>query len=147
LNAPKKQRRSYSGKKKCHTQKGQIVIDPLELKIVCVATGTGKTHDFALFKSSRLALLPRIALLGDSGYHGIDALHPNSWTPFKKSKLHPLTPEQKQQNRTLASCRASIENVIRMLRRFRILGNTYRNRRKRFGLRLNLIAAIANLHL
>jgi len=122
------------------------VIDPLEQTIVCVATGAGKTHDFALFKSSRLALLPQIVLLGDTGYQGVDTVHHNSWTPFKKSQLRPLTPEQKQQNRLLASCRVTVENVIRTLKRFRILSSTYRNRRKRFGLRLNLIAAIANLH-
>ena len=122
------------------------MIDPLEQKIVCVATGEGKTHDFALFKSSRLRLLPQIVLLADTGYQGIDTLHPNSWIPFKKSKLHPLTPEEKQQNRALSSCRVTVENLIRTLKRFRILSSTYRNRRKRFGLRLNLIAAIANLH-
>ncbi len=122
------------------------MIDPLEQTIVCVATGAGKTHDFALFKSSRLALLPQIVLLGDTGYQGVDTVHHNSWTPFKKSQLRPLTPEQKQQNRLLASCRVTVENVIRTLKRFRILSSTYRNRRKRFGLRLNLIAAIANLH-
>ena len=122
------------------------MIDPFKQKIVCVATGVGKTHDFALFKSSRLALLPQIVLLGDTGYQGVDTLHHSSWTPFKKTKLHPLTLEQKQQNRALASCRVTVENVIRTLKRFRILSSTYRNRRKRFGLRLNLIAAIANLH-
>jgi IS5 family transposase len=122
------------------------VIDPLQQTIVCVATAAAKTHDFALFKSSRLALLPQTVLLADTGYQGVDTLHPNSWTPFKKSKLRPLTPEQKQQNRLLASCRVTVENVIRTLKRFRILSSTYRNRRKRFGLRLNLIAAIVNLH-
>ena len=118
----------------------------MEQKIICVATSAGKTHDFVLFKSSRLAILPQIVLLADTGYQGVDALHPNSWTPFKKSKLHPLTPEQKQQNRLLSSCRVTVENAIRKLKRFRILSSTYRNRRKRFGLRFNLIAAIANLH-
>ena len=122
------------------------MIDPIKRKILCVATSAGKIHDFQLFKSSRLALLPQIVLLGDTGYQGIDTLHPNSWIPFKKSKLNPLTLEQKRQNRALASCRVTIENVIRTLKRFRILSSTYRNRRKRFGLRLNLIAAIANLH-
>jgi hypothetical protein len=35
-------------------------------------------------------------------------------------------------------------NVIRRLKIFRILSERYRNRRKRFGLRFNLIAAIYN---
>ncbi|MDE3017316.1 MAG: IS5/IS1182 family transposase, partial [Pseudomonadota bacterium] len=40
-----------------------------------------------------------------------------------------------------------IENVIRFLKRFHILTDRYRNRRKRFGLRFNLIAAIYNQEL
>lgn len=121
-------------------------MDHLHQKILCVATSAGKTHDFALFKHSRLALAPTLELLADSGYQGIDKLHPNSHTPHKKSKHHPLTPEQKQQNHELSSRRICVEHVLRTLKRFRILSSTYRNRRKRFGLRLNLLAAIANLH-
>ena len=122
------------------------MIEHTHQKILCVAVSAGKTHDFALFKNSRLALAPSLELLADTGYQGVDKLHPNSQTPHKKSKLHPLTPKQKQQNHDLASRRVCVEHVLRILKRFRILSSTYRNRRKRFGLRLNLLAAIANLH-
>lgn len=40
-----------------------------------------------------------------------------------------------------------MEHVIRKLKVFKIVAETYRNRRKRFGLRINLIAAIYNLEL
>jgi IS5 family transposase len=122
------------------------VINRATQTILCVATATGKTHDFALFKSSRLAVAPSIELLGDTGYQGLAKLHLNSQTPHKKSKHNPLTHEQKEQNAALASRRITIEHVLRTLKRFRILSSTYRNRRKRFGLRLNLLAAIVNLH-
>ena len=122
------------------------MIDHSRQTILCVTTCAGKIHDFALFKSSRLALAPTLELLGDTGYQGVDNLHCNSHTPHKKSKLHPLTPDQKQQNQALASRRITVEHVLRTLKRFRILSSTYRNRRKRFGLRLNLLAAIVNLH-
>ena len=125
-------------------------MDQLKQTILCVATSVGKTHDFALFKKTRLAIAPHIELLADTGYQGLDKLHPNSQTnsqtPHKKSKHHPLTPEQKQHNKELASRRVTVEHALRSLKRFRILSSTYRNRRKRFGLRLNLLAAIANLH-
>ena len=114
--------------------------------ILCVATSAGKVHDFALFKQSRVALAPQVKLLADTGYQGVNKWHSNSQIPHKKSKYHPLTPEQKQQNQALASKRIRVEHVLRTLKRFRILSSTYRNRRKRFGLRLNLLAAIANLH-
>ena len=50
-------------------------------------------------------------------------------------------------NHSLSSERVFVENVIGWLKRFRILAERYRNRRKRFGLRFNLIAAIYNLEL
>ena len=64
--------------------------------------------------------------------------------PQKRRKGKPLTKEERKENRAIASERALNENVIGCLKRFRILGDKYRNRRKRFGLRLNLIAGIYN---
>ncbi len=127
------------------------MLDRCSQKILCVAISAGKTHDFALFKDSRLAQPPTLELLADTGYQGVNTLHPHRQTPHQKSKHHPLTPEQKQQNHDLASRRISVEHLLRTLKRLRILSSTYRsstyrNRRKRFGLRLNLLAAIANLH-
>jgi transposase len=84
-------------------------------------------------------------VLADAGYQGLSDLHQNSQTPAKKTKLHPLTKEQKASNRVLSRQRVLVENIIRRLKIFRILSERYRNRRKRFGLRFNLIAAIYNL--
>ena len=55
--------------------------------------------------------------------------------------------EQKVANRELASQRIFVEHVIGKLKVFRILSERYRNRRKRFGLRFNLIASIYNSEL
>ena len=88
-----------------------------------------------------------ICTLADSGYQGILDWHQNSLIPAKKTKLHPLTKEQKASNHEISKERIFVENVIRRLKIFRILSERYRNRRKRFGLRFNLIAAIYNLEL
>jgi len=116
-------------------------------RLLATAFAKGKMHDFALFKSSRLPLQPQTCCLGDSGYKGINKQHDNSFTQHKKSRHHPLSPQQKRANRQLASERIVAEHVIRWLKRFRILAGPYRNRRKRFGLRFNLIAALYNTHL
>ena len=42
LNAPKKQHKYYSGKKKKHTMKVQIVADEKTLKILCISFSEGK---------------------------------------------------------------------------------------------------------
>ena len=67
--------------------------------------------------------------------------------PKKKTKKLPLTKEDKEKNQALASERVANENVIGMLKRFKIISDTYRNRRKRFGLRFNLISGIYNFEL
>jgi len=104
-------------------------------------------HDFRLFKQSGVALAGNTLCLADKGYQGIAEIHSNSKTPAKKSKKHPLTAEQKKANRELARERIYAEHVIGRLKVFRILSERYRNRRKRFRLRFNLIAAIYNLEL
>ena len=113
-------------------------------KIICTDFGKGREHDFKLFKTSKTHIHPETKVLVDSGYLGITRLHQNSVLPKKKSKLHPLTKEDKQNNHQLAKDRVFNENIFAILKRFRIISDKYRNRRKRFNLRFNLIAAIYN---
>lgn len=116
-------------------------------QVICTAFTNGKRHDFRLFKESKTKIHPEIKAITDTGYQGIQTLHVKSELPKKKSKKHPLTKEDRKKNRTLASERVLNENAIGMLKRFKIIADKYRNRRKRFGLRFNLIAGIYNWEL
>ena len=120
------------------------MADQRTRQIIATAFSAGKTHDFRLFGRSRTAMGPRTKCLADSGYLGLLSHHANSQTPHKRSKLHPLTDEQKAENRRLARERFVAEHIIRSLKIFRILSERYRNRRRRFSLRFNLIAALYN---
>jgi hypothetical protein len=112
---------------------------------ILAACGPGREHDFRLFKRSKLRPHPDTELLADSGYQGLAKLHSNSGTPHKRRrKSIALTPEQQAYNRALASQRVLAENVIRRLKVFRVLKETYRHRRKRFGLRVHLLAGLYN---
>lgn len=124
-----------------------MMVDRQSTQIIATAFGEGSKHDFQLFKESGLALAEPVRLLADAGYQGLAELHPNCQTPFKKSKYHALTKKEKQRNRALARKRVVIEHIFRTLKVFRILSEKYRNRRQRFALRFNLIAAIYNLEL
>jgi len=97
-----------------------------------------------LFKESKTRILPEISVITDTGYIGIANIHANSVLPKKKSKNKPLTREDKAENRKLSSERVANEHAISFLKRFKILLERYRNRRKRFGLRFNLIAGFCN---
>lgn len=92
-------------------------------------------------------LHPRIKLMTDTGYQGIQKLHGNTVVPKKKTKKRPLTAEDKKNNWQICSERVVNEKVIGMLKRFKIIADRYRNRRKRLGLRFNLIAGIYNFEI
>jgi hypothetical protein len=85
-----------------------------------------------------------IKLLGDRGYQGVQKLHANSRTPRKNPPRRLLPKADRQANRALARERVRGEHVIGSLKIFHILADRYRNRRKRFGLRVNLIAGLYN---
>lgn len=122
-------------------------MDKKTKAIICTAFSNGKRHDFRLFKESKTRIHPEIKTITDTGYQGIQKLHLKSELPKKRSKKDPFTQEDKKKNQELASERVVNENVIGMLKRFKIIADKYRNRRKRFGLRFNLIAGIYNLEL
>ena len=123
------------------------MADQKTTKIVATAFTFGSKHDFQLFKDDGSKIAKHIRILADAGYQGLAELHENCQTPFKKSKYHSLTKQQKQRNKTLARQRILIAHIFRKLKVFRILSEKYRNRRKRFALRFNLIASIYNLEL
>ena len=113
-------------------------------QIIDTRFAKGARHDFSLYKHSKAELPAAVECLADSGYQGLLELHKNSRTPFKKPKGSDLTEEQKQFNKELAKQRVVIAHIIRHLKIFRILAERYRNRRRRFILRVNLIAGLYN---
>jgi len=127
--------------------KAQIIADKETTQIICTNYKNGKCHDFRLFKESRVKIHSEIKVAVDTGYQGLQKLHARTVIPKKKSKKHPLSKEDKNSNTNLAKERVTVENVIGMLKRFKIISDRYRNRRKRFGLRFNLIAGLYNYEL
>ena len=113
-------------------------------EIICLAFSNGKKHDFRLFKDSHVHVRAETLLEADTGYQGLVHLHANSLLPKKRSKNHPLTKQQRKENHKISSKRIFVEHAIRFVKRFRILSERYRNRRKRFALRFSLIAGICN---
>ena len=124
-----------------------MVVSKKDKKIVCTNFCNGKKHDFKLLKDSKVKCNKKIKVIVDSGYQGLQATHENTTLPRKKKKKQQLGKEEKLYNKRLASDRVLNENVIGMIKRFKTIADKYRNRRKRFGLRFNLIAGIYNMEL
>jgi hypothetical protein len=124
-----------------------MIVDKKTAVIICTNYTNGKKHDFQLFKDSKIRFNHNIQILTDTGYLGLQKIHNNTQMPKKKSKKHPLTKDDKIKNREISKKRVLNENVIGMVKRFKIVADRYRNRRKRFGLRFNLISGIYNFEL
>jgi hypothetical protein len=147
IERPKRrQQQFYSGKQKQHPLKCQIVIDQLSGQIICTSFGRGRQHDFNLFKASGVHVHPDSLSIQDSGYQGIAHCQANSYVPSKRPPQGQLTALEKAYNRALEQERIGVEhvNVNARLKVFKLLAQRYRNRRRRYGLRCNLLAALYN---
>ena len=85
-----------------------------------------------------------IKVQADSGFQGIAEYHANSETPKKKPKGGQLTDEEKAENKRLSIERMLIEHINAKVKVFKITASKYRNRRRRFVLRMSLICGIIN---
>lgn len=140
----KKQRKFYSGKKKRHTLKTEIVIQDNGKILAVSRTTQGRRHDFRIRKEGK-PLPGNSEKFVDSGFQGLQKIVRNVVLPFKGTKKHPLSIEQKKHNSKLASFRVKVENKIRELKIFKILCDVYRNFQKKHNMRFNIIAGIINL--
>ena len=87
IERPKRgQKQFYSGKKKQHTFKSQLVVNVSTRAIINSAHGKGRAHDFRWFQTSQVRLHGQTKGLADKGYQGIQKLHANS--QFSKKKLY-----------------------------------------------------------
>ena len=123
------------------------MVDKAKGQIICLSFAKGRRHDFRLYKESQVRVKSETVVETDTGFQGIAKLHANSVLPKKRSKKHPLSKEDKIRNRQISRDRVLNEHIIGRVKRFRILLERYRNRRKRFALRFSLIAGIYNFEL
>ena len=116
-------------------------------RIVSLDIAVNYCHDMKLFKMSCRNIGQAGKILVGSGYQGLTKMYSQAQTPRKSSKLKPLTLEDKAYNHALSKERIKVENIFVKVKAFKIFSTSYRNRRKRFGLRMNLIAGIINREL
>lgn len=125
-----------------------IFICALTYTILAIRTAKGTHHDFRMFKDcyklNDIMFGLQVEILADSGFTGINAYHKNARIPYKASKNHPLTKEQKQFNKQLAKERVLIEHINRRCKIFRIVKDTYRGKHKKYNRNWNLVAMLVN---
>jgi hypothetical protein len=139
------QRRFYSGKKKRHTVKHQIVVTPEGEIIHTGEAASGSTHDKTMFDDSGVGdrLQGDEAYMGDKGYQGIQR-DCKAVLPHKRPQGGELTEEQKAHNSRLSSVRVVVEHTIGWMKHFRVLAQTYRHPRESHNRAFEIVAGLVN---
>jgi len=139
----------YSGKKKCHTLKTQVAIDPCGRIESISGSVPGSTHDLTLLVND--GLLGRLAegegSMADKGYVGVEKHHSGVPVvlPFKKPRGRELTDERKAFNRTVSSHRIVVEHTMAQLNRFTVLRQVFRGKhRERHSQVTRVVAVLVN---
>jgi transposase len=140
----RKQRCWYSGKKKRHTIKTEIVITQRGMIVGVSKPAPGRVSDITIRR--RGPKLPKGSHAhADSGYQGLQHDHPHTEIPYKKSKKRPLTKDERAYNHALSRFRVRVEHRIAKLKSFRMLSERYRYPKATYAAKFALIAGIVNL--
>ncbi len=142
----------YSGKKKQHTLKSQVVVNEHTGQIVDIADSVaGPTADLNLLAQSCVLqrLPPGVGAGGDLAYIGIAALHPQGLgvTPRRKPRSKARPPADVAYNRAFARRRIVVEHTIRRLRCYQSINQLDRQHRRHHTARVRAVAGLVNRRL
>jgi hypothetical protein len=158
------QRRYYSGKKKQHTLKTQLVTDGDHHILAISAAAPGATHDKPLCDGLRtLDRLPDgVEADADKGYQGLAAQVETTTvcdvatqeeqqrprltvrTPHKKPRGGELTEAQRQFNRELGAIRIRVEHCLGWLKHWAILATRFRCAHDRYTPIMCILCGLVN---
>lgn len=146
------QREFYSGKRKRHTIKTQVVVvrrtkppgpgpKPRKVRIAAVCPSVpGSMHDKKLYDRSRVVAPADARRMGDTGYIGTSLV-----TPARKPRGGALTDGQREVNRRISRRRVVAEHGIGKMKVWRVAAERYRNPVGRHTLIMKNVAGLHNL--
>lgn len=134
----------YSGKKKRHSIKNEIIATEKGRIVSVSKSAPGTVHDMTIRR--RGPPLPEDArAYADSGYQGYQEDHPALDIPYKKPKTGKLSKQEKDYNHALSRFRVRVEHAIGRMKKFRILADRYRYPRSQHSVKFAIIAGITNM--
>ncbi len=143
------QKKFYSGKKKAHTIKTQIIVNEHGRVRDVRDSVPGSTHDLTLLRESGVvAKLPEgLSVMGDTGYRGLQNDFPDRSValPYRPKAKEKLTPEERLHNHFISRIRIVAENALCEFKRFQALVARFRHSLERHSQITRAIAGIVNL--
>lgn len=145
----RKQRKNYTGKSKRHVKKTVLVVNRKDgLILGRTKVRPGSVHDKRVLSDdllhARLEKDPRLQKRMDSAWTGEDP--EKGWIVNKRGRRnHPLTTEEKKENKRLSKIRIKVEHAIRRVKVFRRFAETVVIRAKgQFDASLDAAINLAN---
>jgi len=149
-NNKRRRKNYYSGKKKKHTVKTEIMVNKKGLILHKKKHKRGRKHDYDIFKETKPPPIPPKVEVGvDLGYQGIEKDYPDLKVniPVKKKKKQKLTPAEKRKNKKQRKERIIVEHTISKMKKFRIMGQEFRNKLGRYDTMTSIVSGLVNFNI
>lgn len=128
-----KQKKYYSGKKKAHTKKNNLITDAKTKKVKYLSkTYEGKKHDKPICDEEEYEFPKGSTLWKDTGFQGYEPKNTTTIQPKKKPRGKELSEEDKLANKAISSIRVGIEHVIGSIKVCRIVKDIFRNYKENY---------------
>jgi hypothetical protein len=136
----------YSGKKKKHTVKTQLMVNDHGFIIHKLGYKKGRRHDCDIYKENHPSTPKQVVNIIDLGYLGIEKDFPGqiSVIPYRKNRNLQSSVERKEFNRGHAKKRIVIEHTICRLKKYRILADVFRNRLNKHNKISDIVSGLVN---
>ena len=145
--AKERRKMYYSGKRKRHTAKTQLMVNSQGLIIHKTGHRKGHRHDYAIYKKNHPATPKQVVNVFDLGHLGVEKDFPDQKSSIprrKKRNQKELAKGEKEYNQNHAKRRIVIEHTICRLKKYRILGDIFRNSLKKHDKVSDIVSGLVN---
>ena len=143
----KRKRKSYySGRKRKHTVKTQLMVNTEGLILHKTGHSNGRKHDYDIYKHNHPITPSQVDNMVDLGYLGIEKDFPTikSVLPIRKKRNTLLSNDDKRYNKNHSRLRIIVEHTICKIKKFGIMGTKFRNKLRRYNNISDIVSGILN---
>jgi hypothetical protein len=142
----RKRKAFYSGKKKRHAVKNQIMVNNHGFIIHKVGYKKGRRHDYDIYKNNHPSTPKQVVNVIDLGYLGVEKDFPEqlSALPYKRKRDQILSREEIDYNKLHSKKRIVIEHTICRLKKFRIMSDVFRNMLRKHNKVSDIVSGLVN---
>jgi hypothetical protein len=138
----------FSGKKKKHTVKTQLMVNNKGFIIHKTEHKKGHRHDYNIYRENRPVTPSQIVNVADLGYLGVEKDFPEQLSAIpckKKRNQEELSKEEIEDNQYHSKKRIVIEHTtICRLKKYRIQSEVFRNKLRKYDRISDIVAGLVN---